>query len=151
MKKFRNLWRFLAIIFVFMTGWVDEAPGRTLPSYALFDLGFLPCNPPGSTLCDSSEANAINERGSIAGSVEVPDPHCNHAALDREGEWLDLGILGAPPGDVTPSSFAADVNNRDQVAGTSMTDLTPPPDTSFVFRAFIWDEEGGMRDLGALG
>ncbi|HEX5033185.1 MAG TPA: hypothetical protein VFW62_01780, partial [bacterium] len=133
-----------------MAGWVADAPGRALPSYELIDLGFLACEFP-SVLCDSSEAVAINQIGTVAGMVEIPEPHCNHAAIYRDGAWLDLGVLGVPPGEVTPSSFAADLNNRDQVAGTSMTENIPPPGLSFVFRAFFWDEDTGMRDLGALG
>src|SRR4029434_9159949 len=127
---------------------LNDVQGRVLPSYEVTDLGFLPCGL--GPLCDSSQAIAISETGSIVGLVEVPDPHCNHAGLFRNGEWLDLGALGTTPGG-TSQSQANDLNNRGQVVGSSNTSDPPPPTCCIARHAFIWDEKEGMRDLGTLG
>src|SRR5262245_15244041 len=135
-------------LFVATLGWVGHVQGEVLPSYETTDLGFLDCGL--GLLCDSSTGIAINEPGVIAGYVEVPDPHCNHAAIFRNGEWQDLGALGTTPGG-TSQSQANDINNRGQAVGGSNTSDPPPPACCIARHAFIWDEGEGMVDLGTLG
>jgi len=98
MKKtnfLKNLGRLLVSLSIIMAGFVSVVQGKVPPSYELTDLGFLPCEDFPGTYCNESEVNAINEVGSIVGDVEVPEPHCFHAGLYRNGEWRELGILGA--------------------------------------------------------
>jgi probable HAF family extracellular repeat protein len=52
----------------------------------------------------------------------------------------DLGSLGG-------ASFAHAVNAKGQVAGASETSISPP----FYRRAFFWDPDTGIQDLGTLG
>jgi|GEM_PF-4515573 len=141
---------FLGLLSLFFAslGWVGHAKGEVLPSYETTDLGFLDCGL--GLLCDSSTGVAINEPGVIAGHVEVPDPHCEHAAIFRNGEWQDLGALGTTLGG-TSQSQANDINNRGQVVGGSNISAPPPPTCCIARHAFIWDEVEGMVDLGNLG
>jgi probable HAF family extracellular repeat protein len=121
------------------------------------DLGALP--PEAS---NSSIAQAINARGdTIVGSSEnaVIDPLSPsfteiRAVVWRKGQITDLGTLGGN------QSAASAVNDRGQVAGFS-TNAVPDP-LSFLYfilgssngtqtRAFLWDKQRGMQDLGDLG
>jgi probable HAF family extracellular repeat protein len=62
-----------------------------------------------------------------------------HAVRWQNGIPTDLGNLG---GTIVNTGFG--INNRGQVAGVSAL----PGNT--IAHAFLWDEEGGMRDLGTL-
>lgn len=138
--QFKETTLSLLIVSVFI--WPGELRGQVTPVYEVIDLGGLPCD--GPSPCLSSEANDINQAGSMAGSVQVPG--CFHAALYKDGKWLDLGVLGNPPGQTFGTSYGRALNKLEQVVGMSATSLGAQ-----MYRAFIWQEGASMRDLGALG
>jgi probable HAF family extracellular repeat protein len=102
------------------------------------DLGMLPPADPGG----SSEATAVNERRTAVGYSQVlfsPGVGAQRAFRWKpETGMVDLGTLGGL------YSSATDVNDREQVAGSSVL----PDDT---LHAVIWDAQNRIRDLGTLG
>ena len=117
----------------------------------LTDLGALPG-------VNNSAANAINDRGWIAGfsqNGEI-DPvngfPAGHAVLWKDGRIIDLGTLGT--GIESAGNY---INNAGEVVGVATVDTTVDP---FAFiglgpfpsptHAFIL-KNGVMRDLGTLG
>lgn len=122
------------------------------------DLGALPGG-------DSSATLWINSKGWTVGYSQngnfdpvIPGFPEIRAVLWKEGRILNMGTLGGT------ESYAGAVNNHGQVVGTSLNDIPdsfsffdllffPPPGFSngSQTRAFIWDEEHGMQDLGTLG
>ena len=120
----------------------------------IFDLGTL-----GGTV---SSANAINNRGDVAGGSLNTTPDADSAALFylppfpvatqvravlwRNGVMHDLGTLGT--GNNAIASF---VNNPGQVAGMSATNTSADSATgNLAQHPFFWDE-GKMVDIGTLG
>jgi probable HAF family extracellular repeat protein len=109
-----------------------------------------------------SSATWISGNGLIAGASEngqidpvsgLPE---SHGFLWRDGQISDLGTLQGGY-----DSFGWAVNNRGQVAGIA-TNGTADPYSYFYFqvlgsgtgtqsRAFLWDKQNGMQDLGTLG
>ncbi|MFN8196390.1 MAG: hypothetical protein U0R80_19145 [Nocardioidaceae bacterium] len=105
-------------------------------SYRVVDLGV----PDGWV---SSSADAVNDRGLVAGSLGDAD-YYGFAAVwtpDRpggtHGTWTELGVL--PGGD---GSVARDVNRSGVVVGQSTSAVGD--------RAFVWDGRGAMRALPPL-
>lgn len=94
------------------------------------DLGTLPSG-------SYSVANAINDRGTIAGTAGYGRISV-HAVIWRKGAITDLGTL---PGGV--NSHCASINNRGDVVGYS--DIGHEEMHAFVY------SNGKMRDLGSLG
>jgi probable HAF family extracellular repeat protein len=81
----------------------------------------------------SSDANAINVRGTIVGGASLPDGHTH--AFRWDGRVMhDLGTLGGE------FSVANDVNDHDEIVGWTFSPT----------HAFLW-REGRMSDLGTLG
>ena len=158
-------------------GWADTSVPDPFPAFcfydcfvdhafrwqngALTDLGALT----GDT---SSAPNWISPNGFIAGLSEngETDPLSAglpevHAVLWQPGQPItDLGTL--PEGGY--ESYAAAVNSRGQVVGAALNKI---PDTNsmqpgtywlwggivpyqYQTRAFLWDKQNGMQDLGAL-
>jgi len=113
----------------------------------LNDLGALPG-------VNSSCVNWLNGRGDAAGLSEngAIDPLTGwpevEAVLWKDGQVTPLGTLGGN------ESFASAMNNRDQVVGPALNAI---PDAISMLgagtqtRAFLWDKENGMQDLGTLG
>jgi probable HAF family extracellular repeat protein len=129
---------------------------------SLTDLGTLGGN--------QSSANAVNNRGQVAGEAlnTIPDPYTSdyanffisgttqvHAVRWTQSRGMqDLGTLGSGT-----DSAAFSINERGQIAGWSFTNTTPNPvldtcsaATTYVPTEdpFLW-ENGKMIDLGSLG
>jgi probable HAF family extracellular repeat protein len=119
------------------------------------DLGTLA----GADKC--SVATAINGNGEIVGQSEnnVIDPVLGfdeiRAVRWDDGKILDLGTLGGT------ASAGISINERAQVVGFALN-ATPDPLSIYDFqlfssangtqtRAFLWDRDNGMQDLGTLG
>jgi probable HAF family extracellular repeat protein len=128
----------------------------------LTDLGSLPG--PNNSVSAWISANGIiaglSENGQIDPSVtDLPE---FSAVMWRDGKIINLGSL--PGGGY--QSAAVSVNNRAEVVGVA-TNLVPDSNSLFQYnpngwgggfvpygyqlRAFIWDSESGMQDLGTLG
>jgi len=118
---------------------------------SLTDLGTLGGN--------ESTANAVNNRGEVAGgalNAISDDPYAGifyvpgatqvHAFRWTKSQGMqDLGTLGGN------DSTALFMNERGQIAGESFTDTTVNPSTGFPTLApFFW-ENGKMLNLGTLG
>jgi probable HAF family extracellular repeat protein len=71
--------------------------------------------------------------------------YTQHAALWRNGAWLDLGAFTSGSGSM---SVAYGVNGLDQVVGHS---YYPVSKKSTELRAFLWTASKGMVNLGTLG
>jgi probable HAF family extracellular repeat protein len=121
---------------------------------------------------NTSEANALNDRGQVAGGAlnAIPDPfsatftQCPpcifraetfpffffpvatqaHAFLWQSGDMQDLGTLGGP------DSVAWFVNEQGQVAGQSTINSIPNSNGFLTVDTFFWDH-GKMVDTGNLG
>jgi len=147
---------------------IDPLTGSTAWEAALWgedgdltDLGTLGGN--------ESTANAVNNRGQVAGEAlnAIPDPHTSNlnnfyiggATQVHAFRWTksrgmqDLGTLGGS------DSAAVLINKRGQMAGWSFTNTTPNPvftDCNFfsqnipTMAPFLWDD-GKMINLGTLG
>jgi probable HAF family extracellular repeat protein len=125
------------------------------------DLGVLPGGA-------SSAAFWITPNGLIGGNSQVgeTDPLIPglpelRAVIWKDGHIHDLGTLGGS------SSFSQAVNNRGQVTGLALNGIPDPfsfyyqylyclpflicPPGATQTRAFVWDAEGGMQDIGTLG
>ena len=110
----------------------------------------------------SSGAFWINHRGWITGNSEdgqtdplIPGLPEVRAVLWKDGSIQDLGTLGGS------ESFAQAINDRGQITGLALNGVSDPYSFYYVFlygfsngtqtRAFLWDEDEGMQDLGTLG
>jgi probable HAF family extracellular repeat protein len=116
----------------------------------IIDLGALGGN--------ESFANAVNNRGQVVGFAEntVPDPFQGletqiRPFLWQDGVMYDLGDLGGP------DAVAIFVNERGQVAGSSLINSTPVPPVNGPCALggppsapFLW-ENGRMIGIGTLG
>jgi probable HAF family extracellular repeat protein len=113
----------------------------------LTDLGSLPGG-------GTSQPNWINEKGDVAGNASnsVIDPLTGWpeslAVLYKDGQVINLGTLGGN------ESAATGINIKDQVTGFAGN--TIPDQYSMIgwgtqTRAFLWEKDTGMRDLGTLG
>ncbi len=123
------------------------------------DLGALPGGA-------SSAAFWINAKGWVAGNSQnggtdpaFPGLPEIRAVLWEDGKIKDLGTLGGS------SSFAEAMNDRGQITGLALNEVSDPFSYYYVFlytfpnlfpngtqtRAFLWDEKEGMQDLGTLG
>jgi probable HAF family extracellular repeat protein len=127
---------------------------------SLTDLGALPGT-------NNSGAAWISSNGLVAGLSEngqidpsIPGLPQISAVMWRDGKITNLGTL--PGGGY--QSAAVSVNNRGEVAGIA-SNLIPDVNSllknnpnlwagvgyGYQLRAFIWNQENGMQDLGTLG
>lgn len=125
----------------------------------LIDLGALlgNVNSVSNWLTDNDIVAGYSENGKIDPSVsDLPE---TSAVIWRNGKIIDLGSL--PGGGF--ESIANSANRRGEVVGAA-TNLVPDSNSlysndpnfwgipyPYQTRAFIWDEENGMQDLGSLG
>ena len=79
---------------------------------------------------------AINDKNMIVGNSEMPDTVTAHAFM-FDGVIHDLGTLGGR------NSTAIGVNSHGDVVGGAA-------DSAQVYKPFIWDARGGMRQLFAV-
>jgi probable HAF family extracellular repeat protein len=93
---------------------------------------------PGFSIYGTSQGNAINSAGLVAGQARVSSGQ-QHAVVFRDGGIVDLGTLGGY------DSAAHGINAAGQVVGASRA--TPAAGS---YRAFLYTN-GTMRDLGTLG
>jgi len=125
------------------------------------DLGTLPEGG------NQSVANSVNSRGQVAGVALNTVPDANSMALStywlgfapygyqtrafmwEKGKMQDLGTLGTGT-----DAQAISINESGQVIGWSYISSASSPfcaDGFLTTDSFIWNEEGGMKDLGTLG
>jgi probable HAF family extracellular repeat protein len=125
------------------------------------DLGTLPGGA-------SSAAFWINARGWITGNSQngetdplIPGLPEVRAVLWKHRKISDLGTLGGS------ESFSQAINDRGQITGLALNNVPDPfsfyyqflyclpfqicPQNATETRAFVWDEEDGMQDIGTLG
>jgi probable HAF family extracellular repeat protein len=103
----------------------------------------------------SAADGGINDRGLIAGTAEngeidplIPGFPELRSVLWEKGVIHDLGTL---PGGY--ESYSSAINNRGQVVGVAENPIPDANSMSFPgyqARAFLWDKQRGMQDLGAL-
>jgi probable HAF family extracellular repeat protein len=100
-------------------------------------------------------ASAINDRLMVAGTsgTNTSAGACAHAFLYdyNSGAYTDLGTLTNASGENGLTSSAADINEQNQVVGSSwlVSTLTSAYDPSS-YHAFVRDDANGMQDLNAL-
>ena len=97
--------------------------------------------PDTTVLAAGNVAEAINNRGIVAGQATLTDNKTWHPVLWQDGIISDLGVL---PGDLVGA--ALNLNNRGEVVGASIS--APGPSTGNP-RAFFW-RQGVMSDLNTL-
>ncbi len=128
---------------------------------SIIDLGTLPAGG------YESEANAVNSQGQVVGAAlntvpdansmaqstywlyEVPYGYQTRAFIWEKGKMQDLGTLGTGT-----DAQAISINEAGQVIGWSYISSNPSPfcaDGFLTTDSFIWNKEGGMKDLGTLG
>jgi probable HAF family extracellular repeat protein len=115
---------------------------------------------PSSGVNAEPSVNVINDAGTVVGvadtSTLTPAPNCfnpignrdcfiSHGFVWRGQNLKDLGTL--PGGSY---SFAAAINQRGQIAGTSENNQTDPASGNPEFHAVLW-EDNEILDLGTLG
>ena len=116
-----------------------------------------------------SEAQAVNGRGQVVGAATNVVSDSNSMAnadfwfwyspygyqtraflWDQESGMQDLGTLGTGT-----DARATLINDKGQVVGISYTSQAPGAcaqfSLAFTTGTFIWDRQGGIRDLGNLG
>lgn len=131
-----------------LTGWPEEV-AVLWSQDAIINLGTLGGN--------ESQADAINDRGQIAGFSantmldSFPSPlgapgfgTQQRAFIWELGTMRDLGTLGGP------DANALLINECGQIAGISYTSSTPNASGTPTVHPFLW-ENGKMLDLGSLG
>jgi uncharacterized membrane protein len=103
---------------------------------------------------------AVNNRGEVVGQGldTIPDPNGmggwgfqSRAFYWKDGAMQDLGTLGTGT-----DALAGLINERGQVVGVSYTSAIPSALCAnfgypLATGSFIWDNKGGMRDIGGLG
>src|SRR6266478_6502128 len=124
-------------------GMATQGQNQQPHDYVIADLGTL-----GGTF---GEANAVSNKGSVAGDATLLGDTVSHAFLWRKGLIKDLDTLGGP------NSKAVSLNEEDKVTGFSDIS-TPDPlgedfcqfGTNLICLPFVW-QDGAMVPLPTLG
>lgn len=93
----------------------------------------------------SGQADALNNRGQVAGQMNLPGDVNGHPFLWDRGKLLDLGTFGGDNGG------AIWMNDAGEVVGEADYPIPCMPDCGHpqVYRPFLW-RQGRMIDLGAV-
>jgi probable HAF family extracellular repeat protein len=124
--------------------------------YKLIDMGTF--GGPNSFLVYPPPGIVLNNRGSVVGIADTPepDPFCPNCFFDGlvtyAFQWHDgvLTNLGALPGQGN-SSFAMSQNASGQAVGLSENGLLDPLTGFPEVVAILWEKNGHIRNLGTLG
>ena len=141
-------------------GWGDGYVAHTFQyqNGELTDMGALPGGGSSYSAWESGSGllAGVSETGQLDPLFGMPQVH---AVMWRKGNIVDLGTL--PGGGY--DSEAESVNNHGQVVGSALS-TTPDANSmatatfwyfdvpyGYQERAFLWDKNSGMQDLGTLG
>lgn len=105
----------------------------SVPKYEITDLSFIKGHGP---------AVAINNEDHIVGCTLTPDPNARFTVFI----WSPEKGRRTIPALEGKASYASDINDKGQVVGYFTEPGQEKPD-----RAFIWDEQTGLTELGLLG
>lgn len=94
----------------------------------------------------ASFAYRNNNKGQVVGNSLTSSNETHAFKWDDGVDMRDLGTLAPGIGYTYVISYAEGINDHGQVVGHSRTGGSIQRQ-----RAFIWDEDEGMRDLGSLG
>ena len=106
---------------------------------------------------NNGAAEAINNRGDVAGFAETPDPdpscrlHQFKPVIWRNGKARQLELLKSAP---DRNGFAYGINDLGQAVGASgdcSNELTANSSHLQALHALLWQPDGAVNDLGNLG
>jgi probable HAF family extracellular repeat protein len=155
-----------------LAGWADTSMPDPYPGFcfdpdclvahafhwqngAKTDLGVLPGGASSAALWINANASTVGYSQNGELDPLLPGKPEVRAVLWDRGGINDLGTLGGN------ESSASAINDRGQVAGTTVNTIPDPYSFFYLLfngssngtqtRAFLWDKDGGMQDLGTLG
>jgi probable HAF family extracellular repeat protein len=91
----------------------------------------------------NSSALTISDAGHVIGWANLPGDKSIRAFLWRNGKKANLGSLHSDP-----CSLAFSLNSNDQVVGVSVPGCDFNNESGY--RAFLWEDDGGIVDLNTL-
>ena len=88
-------------------------------------------------ICSICYPEGINDKTQVVGGITAPPDGCGYAFIWQDGIRKILGVIGS---DV--SHIAYDINNKGEIVGWGRYQ-----NASYLSRACIWDEDGGVKIL----